>query len=118
MRLSDTLIDLGAPVAYYPQLAKVLGGVKATIFLCQLMYWLGKQANANGWIYKTVEEIETETGLNYREQQGAREHLKRRGLLKEHYQRVEHRLYFRPDLPALDSLWEKHKKARLRLVAK
>lgn len=117
MRLSEALDELGAPLAYYPQLAKLLGGVKATIFLCQLMYWLGKQANPNGWIYKTAAEIETETGLTYKEQAAARKHLKELGLLRESYQRIEHKLYFRPDLEALDALWEKHKKARLRAVA-
>jgi hypothetical protein len=35
VRLSDFLVDVGRPVAYYPQLSHITGGVKETLFLCQ-----------------------------------------------------------------------------------
>jgi len=55
MKLSDFLENVGRPIAYYPRLAQVVGGVKATVFLCQLIYWRGKESDKHGWIYKTAE---------------------------------------------------------------
>jgi hypothetical protein len=48
VRLSDFLVDVGRPVAYYPQLSHITGGVKETLFLCQLLYWDGKQNDSVG----------------------------------------------------------------------
>ena len=83
MRLSDFLEEVGKPIAYYPALAKVLGGVREAIFLCQFAYWHGKQHDSDGWIYKTQEEIEEETGLDPNEQRAARLQLKRLNVLHE-----------------------------------
>ena len=68
MKLTDFLIDLGNSVAYYPKLVEVTGGVLPNLFLCQMYYWLGKQKNPEGWIYKTQAEIEKETGLTRKQQ--------------------------------------------------
>jgi len=57
VRLSDFLVDVGRPVAYYPKLSHITGGVKETLFLCQLLYWDGKQNDSGGWIYKTQQEM-------------------------------------------------------------
>ena len=40
------------PIAYHPKLAQVLGGVKEALFVSQLLYWHGKGAHKNGWIWK------------------------------------------------------------------
>jgi len=106
MRLSDFIIGVGQPVAYYPTLARCLGSVKAAIFLCQLLYWTGKEASAEG-IYKSVEEITMETGLSYREQQSARKLLTELKILSETYNRLEHRIYYRIDYDVLNQLFEK-----------
>lgn len=105
MKLSDFLQDVGSPVAYYPQLALLLGGVKEAIFLCQMIYWLGKEKTP-GLIYKTAKEIKNETGLSYLEQKTARRNLKEMGVLTEEYKRLEHRLYFTIKMEVLDSLWQ------------
>ncbi len=106
MKLSDFLSDIGRPVAYYPKLAHEVGGVKAAVFLCQLIYWHGKQADADGWMFKSVEEWEDETGLTYWEQRGVRRELKKAGLLQEKHRRVEHVVYYRLNLEMLNELWE------------
>ena len=60
MKLTDFLQDVGRPVAYYPSMRKITGSTNATILLCQLIYWCGKQRDPNGWIYKSVDEVEEE----------------------------------------------------------
>lgn len=93
MRFTNVLRSLGGPVAYYPGLAKHVGGVKPAIFLCQMIYWSDKTENELG-VYKSVEEWEEETGLSYREQVTARKELVERGLIIETAKRIEHRIYF------------------------
>ena len=55
------------PIAYLPDLAKALGSVKAGLFLSQLLYWMDKGADEDGWLYKTREELYDETGLSRKE---------------------------------------------------
>jgi hypothetical protein len=52
LRLTDFLADAGRPVAYYPRLRELTGSISATLLLCQLIYWHGKQRDPSGWIYK------------------------------------------------------------------
>jgi hypothetical protein len=106
MKLSDFITDVGRPVSYYPKLRRVTGSTNATVFLCQFMYWTGKEANGDGWIYKTSEEIGDETGLSYKEQTNAREKLRSAGILLERNARLEHQMYFKVDLNALNEKWE------------
>lgn len=97
---------LGRPVAYYPNLAKILGGVNATVFWCQLYYWTDKQHDPEGWIYKTQDELMEETGLSFDEQRTVRKKLKDKGVLEEEYRRLEHKLYYRLNFDAFDALFE------------
>lgn len=108
MKLSDYLTDLGRPVAYFPQLARALGDIKETIFICQMAYWRGKEQDPDGWIYKSSEEIEKETALSYKEQLHVRAGLRAKNLLEEYYARTEHVMYFRVDWDAINELWEEH----------
>lgn len=80
MRLNEVFAKIGRPVAYYPQLAKSLGGVKSAIFACQFAYWAGK-SDGDG-IYKTQAAIEEETGLSKEEQMSAVKTLVRLGVLE------------------------------------
>ena len=108
MKLLESLQELGRVVAYYPSLARALKDVKAAIFLAQLIYWTPRtRPEAEGWIFKTTNEIEMETGLVYEEQLTARKKLVKLGVLEEHYARLEHRLYFRVKGDKLDELWER-----------
>lgn len=105
MKPSDFLQDIGRPMAYYPKLRKATGSTTATIMLCNLIYWRGKESGPDGWLYKTAEEIEDETGLSYREQQSARKQLVKQELVEERYQRLDHKMYFRINLQVLDTKW-------------
>lgn len=64
---------------------------RAAIFLSNLIYWTPK-SGAAGWVYKSVEEIEEETDLSRRAQDGARELLWEAGVLEE---RRKRQVYFR-----------------------
>lgn len=108
MKLSEFLTDLGRPVAYYPNLARALQDVKEAIFVCQMAYWKGKEQDPDGWIYKSSEEIESETALSYKEQLGVRAGLKAKKLMLDRYSRTEHKMYFRIDWDSVDALWEEY----------
>ncbi|WP_205815939.1 hypothetical protein [Burkholderia sp. Ac-20345] len=105
MAATDYLLDLGHSVAYYPGLVKHLGSVNAVLFFSQIFYWQDKAASDLG-VYKTVEEIEAETGMTYREQVTARKQLVERGVLIETNKRLEHRVYYRIDLDRLNEMME------------
>jgi hypothetical protein len=106
MRLTDFLRDLGQPVAYYPTLTDLTGGVTATLMLCQLAYWTGKQADPHGWIYKTQADWWAELRLSRYEQETARKALRERGFVHEERRGIPAKLYYRLDLDAVDAAWE------------
>ncbi|MEG4305220.1 hypothetical protein [Microcoleus sp. D3_18a_C4] len=86
MKIGIFLGNLGNPAIYYPKLAKITGGVTASIFLCQLLQWQSQQSNSGEWVKTNSTEIEKATGLNQEEQELARRLLKVRSLLKEKLQ--------------------------------
>ena len=95
----------GRPIAYYPQLAKPLGGVNAVILFSHFLYWNERSDCALG-VYKSAAEIEDETGLSVQEQRTARKRLRDLGVLIETEKRIEHRIYFRLDETAFDALMD------------
>ena len=105
MKLSDYIKGVGRPIAYYPGLRSITGSTTATIFLCQFVYWTGKESSGDGWIYKTSSDIESETGLSYDEQKTARSKLVKEGLIEERYARLEHQMYFKVNLDNLNEKW-------------
>lgn len=104
---SEILRVAGRPIAYYPSLTKLTGGVTATVFLCQLLYWQGKGADQDGWIYKNQKEWEDETGLSETEQRHARKILGLLRVLDEREAGIPCRLWYRVNTDRLDELWEK-----------
>ena len=83
MQIGIFLGSVGNPVIYYPKLAKITGGVTASIFLCQLFQWQSQITNSENWVQTNIAEIEKATGLNSEEQELAIQQLKARLLLKE-----------------------------------
>jgi hypothetical protein len=123
LKVKDLLPGISPPVAYYPGLNALTGSPNATLLLCQLIYWSGKQRDPGGWIYKRAatrnegahgkadpadQSLEDETGLNYRDQWVARRQLRTRGFLRERYARSEHRLYYQVDFGTLGQAWKRH----------
>lgn len=83
------------PLAFHPVLARVGGGVKAGVLLGQLLYWEGKQADPEGWIYKSIGEFQEETTLTRREQDGAIQSLATLGLIEVELRGLPRVRYFR-----------------------
>lgn len=102
----STLRAVGRPIAYYPRLARHVGGINAALFLCQLIYWDEKAQDQQLGVYKTMDEWEQETGLSHKEQSNARKQLKARGLIIETRKRLQHRMYYKLDHDAFNQLIE------------
>jgi hypothetical protein len=94
----------GHPIAYFPSLARHVGGVDAAVLLCQSLYWTPRTKNQEGWFYKCQADLCAETGLTMKEQQHARTELKTRQLLDEWHDRLNHRLYLRVRLAEYNRL--------------
>lgn len=92
------------PIAFHRCFATITGSVDAGLFLSQAFYWSDK--TDSGEFYKTREEWTEETGLSRYEQEQARKRLKEIGLLSEREERLEHRIWFRLDIDALDAALE------------
>jgi len=105
MELGDFLIGIGRSVSYYPELRKITGTANASIMLLNIIYWCDKGKRGQGWFYKSAQEIEEETGLTYREQQSARKALVSKGFIEENYERLSHRMYFRPIMKNMNEAW-------------
>ena len=111
MKLTEMLMDIGRPVAYFPKLNHITGGVKETLFLCQLLYWEGKQRSKDGWICKTVEEMTEETGLSRREQERARKVLREKGFIEEKLAQVPRRLHYKVMFDCINEAWDEYQKS-------
>lgn len=97
----DAIRKLGRAVAYYPNLAKPLGGATSAILFSQLLYWHERVEGELG-TYKTIEEIEAETGLTRREQETACKNLEKLGILTKTHKRLQHRMYYKLNPEAFD----------------
>lgn len=76
----------------------------AGVLLCQLLYWTRRGVDVlerNGWIYKTAQEWQQETGMSWKVQRRARSRLVELDLLEEHKQRMPARLEYRLKLSTL-----------------
>ncbi|WP_392564343.1 hypothetical protein RHO13_01880 [Orbus wheelerorum] len=96
MNAVETLTLIGRPNAYYPGLAKPLGGVNAAVLFSQLFYWQDK-ASSNLGVYKTRDELEDETGLTHNEQRTAIKKLSDKGILIVTEKRLDHKTFYKID---------------------
>jgi hypothetical protein len=88
------------PVAYHPDIAKMLKSTTACIFISQLLYWTGRGQDSE-WVYKTQAEWYDETGLSRKEQETARKKLRDTKILLEDRRGQPARLYYRVDFDRL-----------------
>jgi hypothetical protein len=105
MSLSASLTNVGHPVAYYPRLARFFGSVNVAILFAQLHYW-SQRGESDLGTHKSSEQFTEETGLSYREQVTARKQLREAGFLVETHRRLEHRVYYRLNLEAVDAAFD------------
>jgi len=95
-------MEFGKAVAYYPKLARIVGGVKGALFLCQILYWQKK--SEDGWVFRTQNQLCEETGLSVNEQQSARAKLKAIGILEERYKGMPRQKFYRVNIDKLNEL--------------
>lgn len=112
--LTNFFKDIGRWYQYPPRLALCLGGANKAIFVMNLLSRLEQTEDERG-VYKTAEEIEDETGLSKYEQEGVRKGLKKLGILRETYARLDHRMYYKIDESTLNTLWEQFSRNRKNL---
>ena len=105
MSLSASLTNVGHPVAYYPRLARFFGSVNVALLFAQLHYW-SQRGESDLGTHKSSEQFTEETGLSYREQVTARKQLREAGFLIETHRRLEHRVYYRLNLEAVDAAFD------------
>lgn len=117
MKLTNYVMDLGRPVAYYPNLKILTGSTTATIMLCQLLYWTPRTKHKDKWIYKTNYEIEEETGLTYNEQKTAKRILRDMGLIVYEVKRWDRVTRYRVEEETLNNLWESIKAGSTRPIS-
>lgn len=87
---------LDRPIAFQRSFIRLNIGVTAALFLSQMTYWTNR-SDDDGWVYKTQEEWEEETGLSRYEQEGARKKLRSIGVLLEKKKGVPARLFYKID---------------------
>lgn len=103
MKLGKFLRHLENPEVYYPKLAKVTGGVTASVFFGKIFQWQSQLKNPEDWVKITVDELEEETGLSRMEQELARSQLIERSLLRERWVKGDgHTGEFWADIDALE----------------
>lgn len=81
-------------------------GAVAGICVRQLVFWAGKGMDPEGWIYKSEEEWELETGLGRRGLREARKVLTGCEVLEEKRQGLPCRLFYRVNLETLTEVLE------------
>lgn len=87
--------------AYQPGLIRLYGPTTG-ILLYQLLYWNGKQVNKSGWIFKTVKQIQSETGLSRSNQETAVRHLRNLDIIEYKLAQVPAKRHFKLQLGQLD----------------
>jgi len=93
----NTILDVtnGYYFNFVPEVAIALGSVNAALMLCYLVHWEGKGWKRDGWIYKTMEEMRTGTGLTKNQQESARKILKQCGFIQVERKGTHGKLHYR-----------------------
>lgn len=68
-----TMLSGGQVVAYYPALARAVGGIAPALFLQQIAHW--ESEDGDGWVFRTQEELEAELAMSPKVQGTCRKHL-------------------------------------------
>jgi hypothetical protein len=81
-------------------LAKIFG-VNASLLLSQLIFWNGKGMLKDGWTFKTIDEMEAETGLTRTMQDNAISKLNAYDFFEQKLAGIPAKRHFRIDLDIL-----------------
>jgi len=101
------------PIAFNPALARIADSALAGLFLSQLLFWWRKGSDPN-WVYKTIEEMEKETGMGRSEQDRTIKIWKGFGVLEVELRGMPRRRHFRIIKDRLFELLENETGKKLR----
>ena len=103
---TNALLALGdRPVAFHPNLCRIVGDLKAGLFLGQALYWQNRVSpDRNGWWWHSQDEWTDETTLSRRECDTVRKRLKELGLLEVVQKGYPKTTWYRVDLERLSAL--------------
>jgi hypothetical protein len=88
---------LDRPIAFHRCFVTLTGSITAALMLSQALYWQQRTKHDGGWWFKKQEEWTDETGLSRREQENARQNLRKLKLLYEERRGVPAQLWYRLD---------------------
>ena len=88
---------LDRPIAFHRCFVTLTGSITAALMLSQALYWQQRTKHDGGWWFKKQEEWTDETGLSRREQENARQSLRKLELLYEERRGVPAQLWYRLD---------------------
>ena len=97
--------NIGSFVIHHPRFGEFLGSQNAALILELLIGWDGHQWDRDGWIKKTAEEMEIETGLTQKQQAPAIKLLLKLGVIEKKRKRVPACNHFRIDKKSLQNQW-------------
>lgn len=94
---------LKRPIAFHRVFAGIMGCAAGGLFLSQLYYWSidRKAHDPENFIYKTLDEWQSETSISRREWEKARQKLKSLGLLEEQRRGLNPQLWYKLDVDLL-----------------
>jgi len=94
------------PIAYWPSLARKVGGVTTAVMLSQLLYWNGDTTvqKRDGWFWKKIDEMELETGLTPDQQSTARRDLAGLGVVETAWRGMPPVWHYRVDMDRLGEI--------------
>ena len=99
------------PISVHRNVLNMVGSAAAGILLSQLIYWTrhgSEIVQRDGWVFKTAQQWQRETGMTWKVQKRARSRLMALGLLEERRVCLPCRLEFRLNLNVLASLTHEH----------
>jgi len=98
------------PVLLIPVFVPMFKSLTCAVFLSQILYWTGKGKNSD-WVYKTIKEMRSETGLSRRQQDNAISVLERLGVITKKLTRsIPPKRNFRVKIDKLDKLFSDYAK--------
>lgn len=89
------------PLTLPPIFVHITGSITAGLLLRQVLYWMGRTQDPEGWFYKRLPEFQDEMCMGEKEFLNARAVLKRLKLLQDERRGVPPVVWFRADLPAV-----------------
>jgi hypothetical protein len=83
------LLGANSTIALHFEVIRACGSYEAAALCEQVVYWMPKAADPDGWVYKTAREWQEELCLTRRGFDGARASLEASGFLESTYKRVQ-----------------------------